>query len=97
MRAKLARSAQFEGEVTSPDDGDALIAGPGLDKTTQGATQIDKAPGLWKGRGEDIRVDRHNGKICLRTCRDDRTGDTMVNAQFVAEREVETSIQPGTQ
>src|SRR6266571_8937435 len=96
MRAELARPAKFEGQVTGSDDGDALITGPGLDETAQGAAQLDEPPGLRKWRGEDVRVDGHDGQICLRARRDDGAGNTVVDAQFVAEREVETGIEPGT-
>src|SRR5213080_3118184 len=65
MRAELARATKFEGQVAGPDDGDALVAGPGLDETAQGAAQLDEPPGLRKRRGEDVRVDRHDGQICL--------------------------------
>src|SRR5438105_86274 len=96
MGAELARPPEFEGQVTGPDDGDTLIAGPGLDETAQGAAQLDEPPGPRKRRGEDVRVDRHDGQICLRTRRDDGARNTMIDAQFVAEREVETGIEPGT-
>src|SRR5712691_3874709 len=96
MRAELARSTKFEGQVTGTYDGDALITGPGFDEAAQGAAQLDEPPRLRKWRSEDVRIDGHNGQICLWTCRDDRTRNTVVDTQFVAEREVETSIKPGT-
>src|SRR5205823_13387348 len=75
---------------------DALITWPGHDKTAQGAAQFDEPPGLRKWRGEDVRVDGHDGQIRLRARRDDGTRNTVVNAQFIAEREVETGIKPST-
>src|SRR5438132_14399670 len=96
MGAELARPPEFEGQVTGPEDGDALVAGPGLDGTAQGAAQLDEPPGLRKRRGEDVRVDRHDGQICLRTRCNDGACNAVVDAQFVAEGEVKTGIQPGT-
>src|SRR5947207_9263244 len=96
MRAELARATKFEGQVTGPDDGDALVAGPGLDETAQGAAQLDEPPGLRKRRGEDVRVDGHDGQICLWACRNDGTRNTVVDAQFIAKGEVETGVEPST-
>src|SRR5437660_518262 len=83
--------------MAGPDDGDALLTGPGFDKAAQGAAQLDVPPGLRKWRGEDVCVDGHDGQVRLRTGRDDGAGNTVVDAQFVAEGEVETVIKPGTQ
>src|SRR5437660_9531447 len=96
MRTELARATKFEGQVTGPDDGDALVAGPGLDEAAQGAAQLDEPPWLRKWRSEDIRVDGHDGQIRLRARRDDGARNTVVDAQFIAEGEVETGIKPGT-
>src|SRR5437870_723185 len=96
MRAELARATKFEGQVASPDDCDTLIAGPGLDETAQGAAQLDEPPGPRKRRGEDVRVDRHDGQIGLRARCNDGACNAVVDAQFIAEREVETGIEPGT-
>src|SRR5437764_9487693 len=83
--------------MAGPDDGDALLTGPGFDKAAQGAAQLDVPPGLWQWRGEDVCVDGHDGQVRLRAGRDDGAGNTVVDAQFVAEGEVETVIKPGTQ
>src|SRR5438045_4633190 len=96
MRAELARATKFEGQVAGPDDGDALVAGPGLDEAAQDAAQLDEPPGLGKRRGEDVRVDGHDGQICLWACRNDGARNTVVDAQFIAKGEVETGIEPGT-
>src|SRR5260221_2823703 len=95
MRAELARATKFEGQVAGPDDGDALVAGPGLDETAQGAAQLDEPPGLRKRRGEDVRVDRHDGQICLRARCNDWACNSVVDAQLVADSEVVTGIGLG--
>src|SRR5260221_9534752 len=97
MRAELARATKFEGQVAGPDDGDALVAGPGLDETAQGAAQLDEPPGLRKRRGEDVRVDRHDGQIFLRTRCNYGACNSVVHAQFVGEGEVKTGLQPRTE
>src|SRR4051812_13078840 len=96
MRAELARATKFEGQVAGSDHSLALVAGPGLDEAAQGAAQIDEPPGPRKRRGEDVRVDGHDGQICLRARRDDGACNAVVDAQFVAEGEVETGVEPGT-
>src|SRR5262249_55329934 len=53
-------------------------------------------PGLRKWWGEDVRVDGHDRQIRLWACRDDGACNTVVDTQFIAEGEVETSIKPGT-
>src|SRR5581483_2273134 len=97
VRAELAGSAEFEGKMAGADNGDALIAGPGFDQAAQGAAKLDEPPGLRKRRGEDIRVDGHDGQVRLRTRGDDGAGDAVVNAQFIAEREVKAGVQAGAQ
>src|SRR2546423_12916904 len=82
--------------MTGPDDGDALVAGPGLDEAAQGAAQLDESPGLGKWRGEDVRVDGHDGQIRLWAYRNDGARNTVVHAQFIAKGEVETGIEPST-
>src|SRR5579885_2803077 len=97
MRAKLSRPAEFKRKMAGTNDSYPLIAGPGLEQTAQGAAQFDKPPGLRKWRREDVRVDGHNGQIGLRARRNDGAGNAVIDAQFVAEGEVETGIQPGAQ
>jgi len=46
--------------MAGPDDGDALLTGPGFDEAAQGATQLDVPPGLRKGR---LAVEREQGTL----------------------------------
>src|SRR5439155_8558091 len=66
VRAELARPAKFQGQMAGPDNGDALLTGPGVDKAAQGAAQLDVPPGPRKWRGEGVCVDRHDGQVRLR-------------------------------
>src|SRR5579883_779944 len=92
MRAKLARPAKFERQVAGSNDSNALLAGPGFKKTAQGAPQLDISPGLRQRWGEDIGVDGDDGQVRLRARRDDGAGNTVVDAQFIAESQIKTGI-----
>lgn len=68
-------------------------SGSGLDHVSDRLAQLDEPLRPRQRRREDVRVDRHDRQVGLRPQRDDRTGDAVVDAELVAERQVEAGIE----
>ena len=92
--AELAGSAEFEGEMAGADDRHPLVRRPRLDEFADGGAELHEPLRLRQRRREDVGVDRHDGQVGIRSQRDDRTGDAVVDAQLVAERKVEIRVEP---
>ena len=93
VRAELARAAELQRQVAGADDRHPLVARPRLDQLAERPAELDEPLRLRQRRGEDVGVDRHDRQVVLRAQRDDRAGDAVVDAQLVAEREVEAGVE----
>ena len=67
----------------------------GHDSTScaDGPAELHEPLRLRQRRREDVGVDRHDRQVGLGPQRDDRAGDAVVDAQLVAERQVEVGVQ----
>ena len=70
-----------------------LSSGQLSTRASKGSAEFDEPAGLRHRRREDVGVHRHDRQIRLRSQRDDRAGDAVVDAEFVAERQVEPAVQ----
>ena len=93
VRAELARPAELQRQVAGADDRHPPVVGPRLDELPDRPAQLDEPLRLRQRRGEDVGVDRHDRQVVLRPQRDDRAGDAVVDAQLVAEGQVEAGVE----
>jgi hypothetical protein len=95
--AELTRPAELEGQMPGADDRDPEVFGPRLDQPAYRPAELDEPLRLRQRRREDVRVDRHDRQVGLRAQRDDRARAAVVDAQLVAEGQVEARVEPVAQ
>src|SRR5215207_3574627 len=79
--------------MAGANDRDTLIAWPRFHQPTQQPTELDESLRLRQRRSKNVCVHRHDWEICLWPQRNDRTGNAVVDAELVAECEVESSVK----